>query len=122
MRKSIITSALLLASLISCNTTTQLSNEELDRISWSAFCKDFGYNEQTDRDNEQAINDYLDAWRGSVSEEEAFAKLGITKATKPCPTSSANPASSPTMPLTDVTAPCSTATLSTQKNLHVQPL
>lgn len=79
MRKSIITSALLLASLISCNTTTQLSNEEPDRISWSAFCKDFGYNEQTDRNNEQAINDYLDAWRGSVSEEEAFAKLGITQ-------------------------------------------
>ncbi len=30
MRKSIITSALLLASLISCNTTTQLSNDELE--------------------------------------------------------------------------------------------
>lgn len=56
MKKSIITSVLLLASLISCNTTKQLSNEELDRISWSAFCKDFGYNEQADRDNEQAIN------------------------------------------------------------------
>lgn len=79
MKKSIITSVLLLASLISCNTTKQLSNEELDRISWWAFCKDFGYNEQADRDNEQAINDYLDAWRGSVSEEEAFAKLGITQ-------------------------------------------
>lgn len=79
MKKSIITSALLLVSLISCNTTTQLSNEELDRISWLAFCKDFGYNEQADRDNKQAINDYLDAWRGSVSEEEAFAKLGITQ-------------------------------------------
>lgn len=62
MKKSIITSVLLLASLISCNTTKQLSNEELDRISWSAFCKDFGYNELADRDNEQAINDYLDAW------------------------------------------------------------
>lgn len=61
MKKSIITSALLLASLISCNTTTDLSTEELDRISWSAFCKDFGYNELADRDNEQAINDYLDA-------------------------------------------------------------
>lgn len=79
MKKSIITSVLLLASLISCNTTTQLSNEELDRISWSAFCKDFGYNEQANRDNEQAINDYLDAWRGSVSEEKAFAKFGITQ-------------------------------------------
>ena len=77
MKKLIITSVLLLASLISCNTTTHLSNEELDRISWSAFCKDFGYNEQADRNNDQAINDYLDCWRGSVSEEQAFAKLGI---------------------------------------------
>lgn len=79
MKKLIITSALLVACFISCNTSTQLSNEELDRISRSVFCKDFGYNEQADRDNEQAINDYLDAWRGSVSEEEAFAKLGITQ-------------------------------------------
>ncbi len=79
MKKIIITSALLLASLISCNTTTHLSDEELDRISWSAFCKEFGYNEQADRNNDQAINDYLDAWRGSVSEGEAFAKLGITQ-------------------------------------------
>lgn len=31
MKKSIITSVLLLASLISCNTTKQLSNEELDQ-------------------------------------------------------------------------------------------
>lgn len=79
MKKLIITSALLLASLISCNTSTQLSNEELDRISRSAFCKDFGYNEKADANNEKAINDYLDAWRGSVAEEEAFAKLGITQ-------------------------------------------
>ena len=79
MKKLIITSTLLLASLISCNTTTDLSTEELDRISWSAFCKEFGYNEQADQNNERAINDYLDAWRGSVSEEEAFAKQGITQ-------------------------------------------
>lgn len=79
MKKLIITSTLLLASLISCNTTTQLSDKELDRISWSAFCKEFGYNEQADRNNDKAINDYLDAWRGSVSEEEALAKHGITQ-------------------------------------------
>ena len=78
MRKNIIPFVLILvASLISCNTSTQLSNEELDRISWSAFCKDFGYNEKADANNEKAINDYLDAWRGSVAEEKAFNKLGI---------------------------------------------
>lgn len=79
MKKLIITLALILASLISCNTSTQLSNEEVDRISLSAFSKDLGYNEKADANNEKAINDYLDAWRGSVSEEEAFAKLGITQ-------------------------------------------
>lgn len=79
MKKLIITSALLVASLISCNTSTHLSNEELDRISLSAFSKDLGYNEKADANNEKAINDYLDAWRGSVAEEEAFAKLGITQ-------------------------------------------
>lgn len=79
MKKLIITSTLLLASLISCNTATDLSTEELDRISWSAFCNEYGYNEQTDQNNEEAINDYLDGWRGSVSEEQAFAKLGITQ-------------------------------------------
>ncbi len=76
MKKTII-SIVLLATLVSCNTTNHMSNEELDRISWSAFCKDFGYNEQADRNNDQAVNDYLDCWRGSVSEEEAFSKLGI---------------------------------------------
>lgn len=79
MKKLIITLALILASLISCNTSTQLSNEEVDRISLSAFSKDLGYNEKADANNEKAINDYLDAWRGSVAEEEAFAKLGITQ-------------------------------------------
>lgn len=79
MKKLIITSAIILLSLISCNTSTQLSNEELDRISWSAFCKNFGYNEKADANNEKAINDYLDAWRGSAAEEEAFAKLSITQ-------------------------------------------
>lgn len=78
MKKNIIPFVLfLVASLISCNTSNQLSNEELDRISWSAFCKDFGYNEKADANNEKAINDYLDAWRGSVAEEEVFNKLGI---------------------------------------------
>ncbi len=79
MKKLIITSTLLLASLISCNTTTNLSTEELDRISWSAFCKEFGYDEKADANNSKAINDYLDAWRGTVSEEEALAKQGITQ-------------------------------------------
>ena len=59
MTKKIITLALILASLISCNTTNNLSEEELHRISWKAFCN------------------YLDCWRGSADEEDAFSKLGI---------------------------------------------
>ena len=122
MRKSIITSALLLASLISCNTTTQLSNEELDRISWSAFCKDFGYNEQPTATTSKPSTTISMLGAAPCPKKRHLQNSVSRKATKPCPTSSAKPASSPTMPLTAVTAPCSTATLSTQKNLHVQPL
>lgn len=77
MKKLIITSTLLVASLISCNTTNNLSEEELHRISWKAFCNTFGYNDKLDANNQEAINDYLDSWRGSADEEDAFSKLGI---------------------------------------------
>lgn len=77
MKKFIITSTLLVASLISCNTTNNLSEEELHRISWKAFCNTFGYNDKLDANNQEAINDYLDSWRGSADEEDAFSKLGI---------------------------------------------
>lgn len=77
MKTVSITIAFVIASLISCNTTHRLSDNELAHISWSAFCKAYGYNERTDHTNEKAVNDYLDCWRGSVAEEEAFAKLGI---------------------------------------------
>lgn len=39
MKKLIITSALLVASLISCNTSTHLSNEELDRTLYAIIHK-----------------------------------------------------------------------------------
>jgi hypothetical protein len=77
MTKKIITLALILASLISCNTTNNLSEEELHRISWKAFCNTFGYNDKLDANNQEAINNYLDCWRGSADEEDAFSKLGI---------------------------------------------
>ena len=77
MKKNIILAALILAGIVSCNTTHRLSDNELAHISWSAFCKAYGYNERTDHTNERAVNDYLDCWRGSVAEEEAFHRLGI---------------------------------------------
>lgn len=78
MKKSTIPFALLLVSLVSCNTTpTHLSNEEFDWVSWAAFCEEYGYDAQTDYGSDKAINAYLDCWRGSVAEEKALNKLGI---------------------------------------------
>lgn len=77
MKKATITIAFMAAIVCGCNTQHHLSNSELAHISWAAFCEAYGYNERTDHTNEKAVNDYLDCWRGSVAEEEAFAKLGI---------------------------------------------
>ena len=78
MKKIILISALLIAALTSCTSTKQLSDADFDRISWTAFCKSYGYNAAADKNNDQTINAYLDCWRGSVAEEAAFAQLGIT--------------------------------------------
>lgn len=75
MKKTIIIAAIIAATFTSCTTTKHLSNEELDRISWTAFCHEYGYN--TNADTEEVVNEYLDCWRGSVAEEQALAKLGI---------------------------------------------
>ena len=40
--------------------------------SWRAFCEEYGYNEDTT--DEEVINYYLDAWCGSVEEEEALER------------------------------------------------
>ena len=122
MRKSIITSALLLASLISCNTTTQLSNEELDRISWSASARTSAITNRPTVTTSKPSTTTSMLGAAPCPRKRHLQNSVSRKATKPCPTSSANPASSPTTPSTDVTAPCSTATLSTQKSLHVQTL
>jgi predicted metal-dependent HD superfamily phosphohydrolase len=71
MKKSIIIAFSALA-LASCTSTKQLSASDLDSISWTAFCHEFGYDTKADYNNEQAINDYLDCWRGSVAEEQAL--------------------------------------------------
>ncbi len=73
MKKTIFI-AIFAAAFTSCTSFKQLSDADIDSISWSAFCKDFGYNELSDRNNEQAVNEYLDCWCGSVAEERALAK------------------------------------------------
>lgn len=76
MKKSIITLAIIAAALTSCASSRSLAAAEIERASWAAFCRAFGY-DTADRDNEQAVNEYLDAWCGSVAEEEALAKIGV---------------------------------------------
>lgn len=78
MKKKFIISAILIAVLASCTNTKQLSDADFDRISWTAFCHEFGYDTKADYHNSEAVNDYLDCWRGSTKEEAAFAQLGIT--------------------------------------------
>ncbi len=68
MNKTIII-AIIAAALTGCTTT---SNTSTDQASWSAFCKAYGYN-VNDRDNAQAVDTYLDCWRGSAAEETALA-------------------------------------------------
>lgn len=44
-------------------------------ISWSAFCEARGYD--INDNTYLTTNEYLDAWCGSVEEEEAFIKAGV---------------------------------------------
>lgn len=63
-----------------CSTTaktTKYTDDEVDSISWSAFCRCRGYklNDYSDK----AITEYLDAWIGTVDEEESLDSLGIVR-------------------------------------------
>lgn len=48
----------------------ELSSEDL---SWIEFCKARGYDIHTD--DPETVNEFLDTWRGSVEEENAFNNL-----------------------------------------------
>lgn len=74
MKKSIII-AISVIALTSCTSTKQLSASDIEHISWTAFCHEFGYDTKVDYNNEQAINDYLDCWRGSAAEEQALKTI-----------------------------------------------
>lgn len=56
--------------LAGCKSSQAALNERRAEISWSAFCAARGYdfNDNTD----QATNEYLDTWCGSVEEENAL--------------------------------------------------
>lgn len=44
-------------------------------VSWQTFCESRGY-DPLEQDDPAHINEYLDAWRGSVAEEQALIAAG----------------------------------------------
>lgn len=84
MKSTIFVSILgLIATLVlqgcgATNTTTaKYTDEEVDSLSWSAFCRCRGYklNDYSDK----AVTEYLDAWMGTVDEEESLDSLGTAR-------------------------------------------
>lgn len=77
MKKVTITLALVAALLSGCPTSklAKVSDDELGKISWTAFCAARGYdlNDHTF----PAINEYLDTWCGTVEEEQAFINASV---------------------------------------------
>lgn len=67
-RAFIIIAALAAAVAVEATISERDDNDE----SWKAFCEEYGYNEDTT--DEEVINYYLDAWCGSVEEEEALER------------------------------------------------
>lgn len=57
----------------SSETTENTSTLSPEEISWIEFCKARGYDIHDDRD--EIINEFLDAWVGSVEEERVFNNL-----------------------------------------------
>lgn len=74
MKKVIIALVLLelLLLLTGCRSQQAALPAATDCASWSAFCADRGYN-PADRRNRDAVEEYLDTWRGSAQEEQALA-------------------------------------------------
>lgn len=75
MKKTLVLIAFSALALASCTSTKQLCASDIEHISWTAFCHEFGYDTKADYNNEQAINDYLDCWRGSAAEEQALKTI-----------------------------------------------
>jgi hypothetical protein len=77
MKKYILTIALATALLTGCSSAklAAVSDDERAEISWNAFCDAHGY----DRNDNTfpTVNEYLDAWCGSVDEENALIKAGV---------------------------------------------
>lgn len=78
MKKIILTLATVAAALLTGCTSSKLASVSDDvrgEISWNAFCAARGYD--LNDNTYQATNEYLDAWCGSVEEENALIKAGV---------------------------------------------
>ena len=73
--KRIVLAIAITAALTGCKSSQQALDERRAEISWSAFCAARGYD--LNDNTYQALNEYLDAWAGSVEEENAFIKAGV---------------------------------------------
>lgn len=74
--KIIILSILAASVLCGCSSAKKIDLDLLrSELSWASFCATYGY--PLDCITHEAVNQYLDTWRGSVPEEEAFIKAGL---------------------------------------------
>lgn len=76
MKKATIIIAIAVTAILTgCKSSKAVLDERRAEISWSAFCATHGYdlNDNTCT----TVNEYLDAWCGSVEEENAFIKAGV---------------------------------------------
>lgn len=75
MKKYILILSLATVLLTGCKTNRVALDNLRAEISWNAFCDARGYDRN---DNTYlTINEYLDAWCGSVDEEAALIKAGV---------------------------------------------
>lgn len=77
MKKNIILLTLACAMFAGCSSTksAMVDDNLRSEISWSAFCEARGYD--INDNTYLTVNEYLDAWCGSVEEEEALINAGV---------------------------------------------
>lgn len=77
MKKTAILIILAAAAMACCASAKIASSAtaDPDEISWNAFCDARGYNR--DSGSSLIVNEFLDAWRGSAAEEDAFIAAGV---------------------------------------------
>lgn len=73
MKTILLTIAVAVILLTSGCTATKPSHAA--ELSWEMFCHARGYDIHNNTD--QAINEYLDTWRGSAEEEVALLNAGV---------------------------------------------